>query len=78
MLANLVVIQFASALGGLIGTLLLAFHRKVTNKVGWVFYFFTHIIVTYLMYKTDSPFLAVCQIASAYVALLGIRNELKK
>lgn len=76
--ANLVVTQFLSALGGLIGTLLLAFHKKVTNKIGWVFYFFTHLIVVYLMYKTDSPFLALCQIASAYVAYLGFRNESKK
>ncbi len=75
--AELVIVQFLSAVGGLIGTLLLAFHRKSLNKAGWVTYFLTHVLVTYLMFETGSPFIAICQILSAVVALLGLRNELR-
>lgn len=76
--ANLIVIQFLSAAGGLIGTLLLAFNTKGTNTVGWIFYAMTHCLVTYLMWETGSPFIAICQIPSAIVALLGLKNELRK
>ncbi|HRH30980.1 MAG TPA: nicotinamide mononucleotide transporter [Candidatus Paceibacterota bacterium] len=76
--ANLIVIQFLSAIGGLVGTLLLAFNTKSTNKIGWVVYFFTHLIVVYLMIETDSVFIAICQVFSAWVAVLGFRDELKK
>lgn len=76
--ANLVVIQFLSAVGGLLGTLLLAFNTRATNIIGWITYLITHGIVTYLMMETGSPFIALCQIFSAIVAILGIRNELRK
>lgn len=75
MLAKIIVVQFFSALGGLVGTLLLALHKKTTNKIGWVVYFITHIITTYLMFKTDSPFIAWCQIASAIVSVLAFVKE---
>jgi hypothetical protein len=73
--ANLVIIQFLSSVGGLMGTLFLAFNTRTTNQVGWVFYCFTHCIVTYLFFKTDSPFLAVCQIGSAIISVFGLYNE---
>jgi hypothetical protein len=76
--ANLIVLQFLCAAGGLIGTLLLAFNTKGTNTVGWIFYTVTHCLVTYLMWETGSPFIAICQIFSAVVAILGLRNELRK
>lgn len=75
--ANFVVEQFLSALGGMIGTLLLAFNKRLTNKIGWVFYFFTHLVVTYLMLQTNSEFIAVCQVLSAGVSILGLRREMK-
>ncbi len=76
--AKLVLVQFFSVLGGLLGTLLLAFNTRATNKTGWVTYFFTHCLVTYLMFETNSPFIAACQIFSAIVAVFGLRNELRK
>lgn len=76
--ANLIVIQFLSAIGGLIGTLLLAFNNKGTNILGWILYAVTHCIVTYLMWETGSPFIAICQIFSAIIAILGLKNELRK
>lgn len=76
--ANLIIIQFLSAAGGLIGTLLLAFNTKGTNTIGWIFYAMTHCLVTYLMFETGSPFIAICQIFSAIVAILGLINELRK
>jgi hypothetical protein len=30
------------------------------------------------MWETGSPFIAICQIFSAVVAILGLRNELRK
>lgn len=77
MLAKIIVVQFLSALGGLVGTLLLALHKKTTNKIGWVVYFLTHVITTYLMFKTGSPFIAWCQIASAGVSVLAFVREVK-
>lgn len=74
--ANLVMIQFLSSFGGLMGTLFLAFNTRKTNQIGWVFYCITHCIVTYLFFKTDSPFLAVCQIASAIISVFGLHNEI--
>lgn len=76
--AQLVFIQFLSAVGGLAGTLLLAFNRPSTNMIGWVFYFITHSIVTYLMFETGSPAIALCQIFSAWVALLGFIDEVRE
>ncbi len=76
--SNLVITQFLSVIGGLSGTLLLAVNKKQTNKIGWIVYFITHCIVTYLMIMTDSPAIAVCQVFSAIVALLGFRDESKK
>ncbi len=75
--ADFVVEQFLSALGGMCGTLLLAFNKRLTNKIGWIFYFFTHLVVTCLMLKTNSPFIAVCQILSAIVSVLGLIREMK-
>lgn len=75
---TLKVVQFLSAVFGLIGTLLLAFNTKISNCFGWVSYFFAHCFVTYLMLQTDSPFIAFCQVISAGVSYFGIKNELKK
>ncbi len=76
--ANLVVVQFLSAVGGLLGTLLLAFNTRVANIIGWMTYLVTHGIVTCLMMETGSPFIAFCQVVSAVIAILGIVNEFKK
>jgi hypothetical protein len=73
--ADFVLEQFLSALGGMFGTLFLAFNKRFTNKIGWVVYFFTHLIVTDLMIKTNSPFIAACQVASAFVSILGLVRE---
>jgi len=75
--ADLVVEQFLSAVGGLVGTLMLAFNKSLTNRIGWVTYFFTHLVVTYLMIKTNSPFIAICQVLSAIVSIFGFRRELQ-
>lgn len=75
--AQLIVVQFLSAVGGLTGTLLVAFKKRKTNMFGWAVYFITHLLVTYLMLKTDSPFIAACQIFSAWVAILGFRDEVQ-
>lgn len=72
------VVQFFSAIFGLIGTLLLAFNTRISNCFGWVSYFLAHCFVTYLMLQTDSPFIAFCQIVSAGVSYFGIKNELRK
>jgi hypothetical protein len=75
---QLIFLQFFSTLGGLIGTLLLTFNKKSTNKIGWAVYFLTRLIITDLMLKTGSPFIAICQIFSAIVAIFGLKNEFKK
>ncbi|MFA7315724.1 MAG: nicotinamide mononucleotide transporter [Candidatus Paceibacterota bacterium] len=75
--STLVLTQFLFAVGSLFGTLLLAFNKKVTNIIGWVLYFVAHVILTYTMFKTDSPILAVFQILSALIAIDGISKELK-
>ncbi|MCE9585527.1 nicotinamide mononucleotide transporter [Candidatus Nomurabacteria bacterium] len=72
---NLVLIQFFSVLGGLVGTIFLALNKKTVNIIGWISYLFTHLLVTYLMIETGSPFIAICQIFSAAVAFAGMRNE---
>ncbi len=74
----LVLTQFIFALCSLFGTLLLAFDKKVTNVIGWCLYFIAHIILTYTMFKTDSPILAIFQILSVVIAIEGIFKELKK
>lgn len=76
--ANLVFVQFFGALGGLVGTLLLAFHKSLTNKIGWICYLFAHLFVTYLMFKNDSVFFAICQIISAGISVLALRDEIGK
>jgi hypothetical protein len=74
--ANLVIIQFLSAVGGLAGTLLLAFNKRISSITGWVFYFFTHLIVVYLMLETGSPWIAICQVLSAIISIAGFKKEL--
>ncbi len=74
--ANLVIIQFLSAVGGLAGALLLAFNKRISSIAGWVFYFFTHLIVVYLMLETGSPWIATCQVLSAIISIAGFKKEL--
>lgn len=76
--SNLVIIQFIFAVGSMFGTLLLAFDKKVTNIFGWILYIIAHAVCTYLMFKTDSPIIAIFQILSILVAFDGINKELKK
>lgn len=74
----LVVTQFIFAVGSMFGTLLLAFDRRVTNIIGWYLYFMAHVVLTYTMFETDSPILAVFQILSALIAIEGVYKEIKK
>lgn len=76
--AQLVVIQFIFAVTSLFGTLLLAFDKKVSNITGWILYLIGHSACTYLMFKTDSPIIAIFQILSALVAIDGIVREVRK
>ncbi|MCU0660292.1 MAG: nicotinamide mononucleotide transporter [Candidatus Pacebacteria bacterium] len=76
--AQLVVIQFIFAVTSLFGTLFLAFDKKASNIIGWILYLIGHSVCTYLMFKTDSPIIAVFQILSALVAIDGIVREAKK
>jgi len=76
--STLVLTQFLFAVGSLFGTLLLAFDKRITNSIGWGLYFVAHVILTYTMFKTDSPILAVFQILSALIAIEGIYKEFKK
>lgn len=76
--STLVVTQFLFAVGSMFGTLLLAFDKKVTNIIGWYLYFMAHVILTYTMFKTDSPVLALFQILSAIIAIEGVYKEIKK
>jgi uncharacterized membrane protein YhhN len=62
----------------LVGTLLLALNKKITNIYGWALYFIAHIVCTYIMLKTNSPVIAIIQMVSAFIALDGIRIERKK
>lgn len=76
--ADLIFVQFLGALCGLLGTLLLAFNKNLTNKIGWVCYVFMNLFVAYLMFKKNSPFFMVCQIISAGISFLGLKDELQK
>lgn len=76
--ADLVFVQFLGALGGLIGTLLLAFHKSLTNKVGWMCYLFANLLIAYLMFEKDSMFFSVCQIISAGISVLALKDEIEK
>ena len=76
--SQLVIIQFFFAILTMFGTLFLALDKKIPNIAGWIFLFIAHVICTYIMFKTDSPIIAVFQILSALVALDGIRKELER
>ena len=73
--ANLVILQFCSSIGGFAGTLLLALHRKKTNKIGWVCYFFTHLNSMYLMYIVHSRYYAIGQVISAVISVFAFLRE---
>ncbi len=74
---SILVVQLLGAVTGLIGTLLLAINTNLSNKIGWISYFIAHCLVTYFAIKTDSPALAICQVASAIISLMGFWNELR-
>lgn len=76
--SQLVIAQFIFAVTVLVGTLLLALNKKITNIYGWALYFIAHTVCTYIMLKTNSPVIAGIQMVSAFIALDGIRAELKK
>lgn len=76
--SQLVIAQFIFAVTILVGTLLLALNKKITNICGWALYFIAHIVCTYIVLKTNSPVIAGVQMISAFIALDGIRAELKK
>lgn len=75
--ATLVLTQFVFAVFTLFGTLLLALDKRVMDIIGWGLYFISHVILTYTMFKTDSPILAVFQILSALIAIEGMYKEVK-
>jgi len=76
--AKLVIVQFVFMVTALCATLLLAFDNKVTNIIGWILYIVGHILCTYIMHETDSPWIAVFQLLSIPVAIAGIQKELRK
>lgn len=76
--SGLVMMQFFFSVGSLFGTLLLAFDKKVSNIIGWLLYVMAHAIITYVMFKTGSPIIAIFQILSIFVAVDGIIKEIKK
>ena len=76
--SKLMIVQFVFAIGSLFGTLFRAFNKKIPNIIGWVLYLVAHMTCIYIMLKTDSPYMAIAQGVSSIVAVLGIRDELKK
>lgn len=70
--------QFLTMVLGLAATLLVAFDTNKSNLIGWLVYLGAHIASTQVMFQADTPYLAVGQMLSGVVAILGFLNELKK
>lgn len=76
--ADMIFIQFLGTLCGLVGTLLLAFDKGLTNKIGWLCYVSMNLLVAYLMFKNNSYFFMTCQVISAIISFFGLTDELSK
>jgi len=63
------IIEFASSIGLLVGTILLA-HGGI--KLGWLVFGIAHLLAAYLGYEKEQQYFADLQIASAIVAAIGI------
>jgi hypothetical protein len=72
--ANLVLLQFLTASGGLLGSLCLAFKKRTANLMGWSLYVMAHCTCVMLALQTSSPILAITQVASGIIAVMGIRK----
>ena len=72
--ADMIVIQFISALCGLVGTLLIAIGTRVSTVLGWLSYLVAHLSVTYLTWKMGDFVFATCQIASAIISVIALKK----